>query len=392
MLEALMAPPRRPISKSDKLYFIQSNSRDNKTESTNEIIENDADSQSAVAVDSSSIEISFEEEEINLDDFEAIHAAELKESLEIPEIVELLEFEDQLARDKKEAPHLREKMRSSPEIKWDDYENTFSENYEVVLSPGDMQAVEGAAVESSNQLNSDSNSDSSDSTDQLEESIDQSEATLDEILDDDTEEPMEVAFNVPGQDDDSFSSDSYYDDSYDYDDLAPGAFEGDDVYEPTTTIATTVSVGTGADEPDFYEPTTMMPTTILSTTLPKLTTVKTSTGTKMTEGEEGHNVGGVNPDESRQGPANDDETITTDETNNGRTRLDYDPLDNVQPELKHIFNVQENDGATGNKNDILRNNYYVIIKQRHFYCRKMVHCGRNDQFFEKPNFYEYAKN
>ena len=103
-----------------------------------------------MAVDSSSIEISFEEEEINLDDFEAIHAAELKESLEIPEIVELLEFEDQLARDKKEAPHLREKMRSSPEIKWDDYEN----NYEVVLSPGDMQAVEGAAVESSNQLTS----------------------------------------------------------------------------------------------------------------------------------------------------------------------------------------------------------------------------------------------
>ena len=378
MLEALMAPPRRPISKSDKLYFIQSNSRDNKTESTNEIIEDDADSQSAVAVDSSSIEISFEEEEINLDDFEAIHAAELKESLEIPEIVELLEFEDQLARDKKEAPHLREKMRSSPEIKWDDYENTFSENYEVVLSPGDMQAVEGAAVESSNQLNSDSNSDSSDSTDQLEESIDQSEATLDEILDDDTEEPMEVAFNVPGQDDESFSSDSYYDDSYDYDDLAPGAFEGDDVYEPTTTIATTVSVGTGADEPDFYEPTTMMPTTVLSTTLPKLTTVKMSTGTKMTEGEdpvrvtEGHNVGGVNPDESRQGPATDDETITTDETNNGRTRLDYDPLDNVQPELKHIFNVQENDGATGNKNDILRNNYYVINKTAY------------GQFFQKP--------
>ena len=388
-----MAPPRRPISKSDKLYFIQSNSRDNKTESTNEIIENDADSQSAVAVDSSSIEISFEEEEINLDDFEAIHAAELKESLEIPEIVELLEFEDQLARDKKEAPHLREKMRSSPEIKWDDYENTFSENYEVVLSPGDMQAVEGAAVESSNQLNSDSNSDSSDSTDQLEESINQSEATLDEILDDDTEEPMEVAFNVPGQDDDSFSSDSYYDDSYDYDDLAPGAFEGDDVYEPTTTIATTVSVGTGADEPDFYEPTTMMPTTILSTTLPKLTTVKTSTGTKMPKiiaGDE--SVGGVNPDESRQGPATDDETITTDETNNGRTRLDYDPLDNVQPELKHIFNVQENDGATGNKNDILRNNYYVIIKQRHFHCQKMAHCGQNGQFFEKPNFYKYAKN
>ena len=340
MLEALMAPPRRPISKSDKLYFIQSNSRNNKTQPTNEI-EDDADSQSAVAVDSSSIEISFEEEEINLDDFEAIHAAELKESLEIPEIVELLEFEDQLARDKKEAPHLREKMRSSPEIKWDDYENTFSENYEVVLSPGDMQAVEGAAVESSNQLNSDSNSDSSESTDQFEEGIDQSEGTLDEILDDDTEEPMEVAFNVPGQDDDSFSSDSYYDDSYDYDDLAPGAFEGDDAYEPTTTIATTVSVGTGADEPDFYEPTTMMPTTILSTTLPKLTTVKTSTGTKMPKiiaGDE--SVGGVNPDESRQG--------TKDEANNGRTRLDYDPLDNVQPELKHIFNVQENDGATGN--------------------------------------------
>ena len=377
MLEALMAPPRRPISKSDKLYFIQSNSRDNKTESTNEIIENDADSQSAVAVDSSSIEISFEEEEINLDDFEAIHAAELKESLEIPEIVELLEFEDQLARDKKEAPHLREKMRSSPEIKWDDYENTFSENYEVVLSPGDMQAVEGAAVESSNQLNSDSNSDSSDSTDQLEESIDQSEATLDEILDDDTEEPMEVAFNVPGQDDDSFSSDSYYDDSYDYDDLAPGAFEGEDVYEPTTTIATTVSVGTGADEPDFYEPTTMMPTTILSTTLPKLTTVKTSTGTKMTEmptGEE--SVGGVNPDESRQGPATGDEArqITTDETNNGRTRLDYDPLDNVQPELKHIFNVQENDGATGNKNEILRNSYNVIgiIFMAHFFRKSEI--------------------
>ena len=383
-----MAPPRRPISKSDKLYFIQSNSRDNKTESTNEIIEDDADSQSAVAVDSSSIEISFEEEEINLDDFEAIHAAELKESLEIPEIVELLEFEDQLARDKKEAPHLREKMRSSPEIKWDDYENTFSENYEVVLSPGDMQAVEGAAVESSNQLNSDSNSDSSDSTDQLEESIDQSEATLDEILDDDTEEPMEVAFNVPGQDDDSFSSDSYYDDSYDYDDLAPGAFEGEDVYEPTTTIATTVSVGTGADEPDFYEPTTMMPTTVLSTTLPKLTTVKTSTGTKMTEGEdpvrvtEGHNVGGVNPDESRQGPATDDETITTDETNNGRTRLDYDPLDNVQPELKHIFNVQENDGATGN--DILRNNYYVMNKTATFSLPKMADFGQNGQFFQKP--------
>ena len=347
MLEALMAPPRRPISKSDKLYFIQSNSRNNKTQPTNEI-EDDADSQSAVAVDSSSIEISFEEEEINLDDFEAIHAAELKESLEIPEIVELLEFEDQLARDKKEAPHLREKMRSSPEIKWDDYENTFSENYEVVLSPGDMQAVEGAAVESSNQLNSDSTSDSSESTDQLtsDDAVDQSEATLDEILNDDAEEPMEVAFNVPGQDDDSFSSDSYYDDSYDYDDLAPGAFEGDDAYEPTTTIATTVSVGTGADEPDFYEPTTMMPTTILSTTLPKLTTVKTSTGTKMTSGDDlvtgtnDESVGGVNPDDSRQG--------TKDETNNGRSRLDYDPLDNVQPELKHIFNVQENDGATGN--------------------------------------------
>ena len=344
MLEALMAPPRRPISKSDKLYFIQSNSRSNKTQSTNEIsTDDDADSQSAVSVDSSSIEISFEEEEINLDDFEAIHAAELKESLEIPEIVELLEFEDQLARDKKEAPHLREKMRSSPEIKWDDYEN----NYEVVLSPGDMQAVEGAAVESSNQLTSDSNSDSSVTGDQT---FDQSEATLDEILDDDTEEPMEVAFNVPGQDDDSFSSDSYYDDSYDYDDLAPGVFEGEDVYEPITTIATTVSVGTWADEPDFYEPTTMMPTTIISTTLPKLTTVKTSTGTKMTKISEGReNVGGVNPDESRQGTAGKlDEIVDDGRKNNGRPRLDYDPLDNVQPELKHIFNVQENDGATGN--------------------------------------------
>ena len=333
MLEALMAPPRRPISKSDKLYFIQSNSRNNQTSqseanriiSTNEIQDDDADSQSAVAVDSSSIEISFEEEEINLDDFEAIHAAELKETLEIPEIVELLEFEDQLARDKKEAPHLREKMRSSPEIKWDDYENEFSENYDVVLSPGDMQAVEGAAVESSNQLNSES--DSSDSSDQLESTVDQSQATLDEILDDDTEEPMEVAFNVPGQDGDSFSSDSYYDDSYDYDDLAPRTFDGEDPYEPTTTVATTVSVGTGADEPDFYEPTTLMPTT--TTTLPKLTTVK-------------QNEGGVNPDESNGRQEN------TDEGNNGRKRLDYDPLDNVQPELKHIFNVQENDGATGN--------------------------------------------
>ena len=316
-----MAPPRRPISKSDKLYFIQSNSRSNKTQSTNEIsTDDDADSQSAVSVDSSSIEISFEEEEINLDDFEAIHAAELKESLEIPEIVELLEFEDQLARDKKEAPHLREKMRSSPEIKWDDYEN----NYEVVLSPGDMQAVEGAAVESSNQLTSDSNSDSSVTGDQT---FDQSEATLDEILDDDTQEPMEVAFNVPGQDDDSFSSDSYYDDSYDYDDLAPGTFDGEDPYEPTTTVATTVSVGTGADEPDFYEPTTLMPTT--TTTLPKLTTVK-------------QNEGGVNPDESNG------QQEKPDEGDNGRKRLDYDPLDNVQPELKHIFNVQENDGATGN--------------------------------------------
>ena len=332
MLEALMAPPRRPISKSDKLYFIQSNSRNNQTNqsetkmiSTNAIQDDDADSQSAVAVDSSSIEISFEEEEINLDDFEAIHAAELKETLEIPEIVELLEFEDQLARDKKEAPHLREKMRSSPEIKWDDYENEFSENYDVVLSPGDMQAVEGAAVESSNQLNSES--DSSDSSDQLESTVDQSEATLDEIFDDDTEEPMEVAFNVPGQDGDSFSSDSYYDDSYDYDDLAPGTFDGEDPYEPTTTVATTVSVGTGADEPDFYEPTTLMPTT--TTTLPKLTTVK-------------QNEGGVNPDESNG------QQEKPDEGDNGRKRLDYDPLDNVQPELKHIFNVQENDGATGN--------------------------------------------
>ena len=343
MLEALMAPPRRPISKSDKLYFIQSNSRNNQTKSTNEIQDDDADSQSAVAVDSSSIEISFEEEEINLDDFEAIHAAELKETLEIPEIVELLEFEDQLARDKKEAPHLREKMRSSPEIKWDDYENNFSENYEVILSPGDMQAVEGAAVESSNQLNSES--DVSDSSDQSGVTTvpaplfrDPSDATLDEILDDDTEEPMEVAFNVPGQDGDSLSSDSYYDDSYDYDDLAQGTYE--DPYEPTTTVATTVSVGTGADEPDFYEPTTMMPTT--TTTLPKLTTVKTN---------DTANEGGVNPDESNR---------NMDGGNNGRKRLDYDPLDNVQPELKHIFNVQENDGATGKDNKISDNTFLQI--------------------------------